>query len=547
MLDAAAPVLLINANGPPLLTGVEPAIVDDLTDCPLNLLKYPTLISHVVARIDHAIGAEAFEGLYKAVPHNYGALNVTSPYTRAPVLGCIPFGSVAQHVRLGSWVARKLMTGGRVLGNPHLWLAAIYFVVRDHMPRLAEHGALMDAFRTHLAHRLTAYETNIALSGLATYPLVNVPVGVALWYVVAGSTALFAMDAEQFEQERLRQFWSVARYMRALVEDVIGWPVMDAAAPRVAGLDAVERRAITLRVFSALMARKQDMSLLRQDLRRLYQNHLILSRLRKGGKRPVSDEDATVVVMTDGPCAPELAAASPFAWMRDLLPLPTILRLGTLVAPNAKVGSVLLDDAAIFSDCRAKVAAVTHYGYDYARSSADDLGDPKVCPATMRLWTYDARDHPKSPELWSDRASRVLGAPVDRFLSAYNYFIEYVANHRAYPPTQADFIAHMAAREAARTSRPARDTLPENVEIMARIVVANYKAAFAARGGGIPTPTEFTKLMEGSRTKSQRRAIETAWVREVGNQAACAIVVKGVTALSSGSSSVPSSDQVVGT
>ncbi|KAI9164510.1 hypothetical protein H9P43_008369 [Blastocladiella emersonii ATCC 22665] len=531
--DDATPVLLIaehaSGDGSALgvLEGADTAVIDDVTDCPLNLLKYPALVDRLVDRIDHAIGAAAFTGIYHEATAGgaYRWSDVVSPFTRRPLVGCIPLGTAAQHVKLGTWVVRQLATRGVQLGNAHLWLATVYLAIRARVPRLAENDAFMRAFRAHLVYRFEHpnYATNIALSGLPGYPMLKAPVAAALWYSLTGATQIFATDAEQFAQERLRQWFPIAAHLRHLVEDVLQYPVVpptdpaEAAGP-VAGLDVLDERVRVLRVFGYLMSRKQDLAGLKLDIARLYQSHLVIPYDADdvdmihydGGERDAvaaakaEETPAPLVVLVDGPATPAQIAASPAAWLLDILPLPRIMGLLKLVDAGKKVGSILLDPATLRRGA-APPTAVTLYGYTVP--VAETGGPTPICPATLRPWTVDYRDA-AAGEHWTDRAARVHGAPVAEQLSAYNMFLEFVIARAAYPKSIAELVAFYAQRQAGRLAG-AKVTLPKEVDAMAREVIQSYKTAFKARGG-VPAPAEFVKIIEASRPRDVRAEIEAA-------------------------------------
>ncbi|KAI9164374.1 hypothetical protein H9P43_008213 [Blastocladiella emersonii ATCC 22665] len=540
--DDTTPVLLIaelaSGDGSPLgvLEGADTAVIDDVTDCPLNLLKYKSLVDRLVDRIDHAIGAAAFTGMYDQAMAD-GAdewSDVRSPFTRRPLVGCIPLGKAAQHVELGTWVVRQLATRGVQLGNAHLWLATVYLAIRAHVPRLADNDAFMAAFRAQLVYRFEhpAYATNIALSGLPGYPMLKAPVAAALWYSLTGATQIFATGAEQFGQERLRQWFPIAVHLRHLVEDVLGYPVVrpsgevDTRYGPLVGRDELDERVRVLRVFGHLMSRKQDLAGLNVDIARLFQNHLVIPYDADDEEDMIRYDDdkdtaataeaesketpAPLVVLVDGPATPEQVAASPAAWLLKQLPLPRVMALYSLVDAGKKIGSIPLDPAKLRHPGSMPTAA-TLYGYTVP--VAETGGPTPVCAATLRPWTVDFTDA-AAGEHWTDRAARVNGAPVAEQLSAYNMFLEYVDTYGAYPKSTAELVAYYAARQGGRL-KGAKATLPDGVDVMAREVIQSYKTAFAERGG-VPAPAEFVEIIEASRPRDVRVEMEAAARKAAG-------------------------------
>ncbi|ORZ37948.1 hypothetical protein BCR44DRAFT_55686 [Catenaria anguillulae PL171] len=490
-----------------VLDGADQFTLDDITNCPLNLLKYPQLVSRLASRLDHAIGLDAFTGMYNA---QYG-VDLVSPFTRQPILGCIPLGTHHQHAHLGSFVVRRITTKGAVLGNAHLWVAAVYLVIKEHVPRLSQNAALMAAFRKHLKYRLSTFESNLALSGLPGYPMFKVPLGVGLWYCLSGSTALFAENSEMQGQERLRQMWGVARHMGELVEGVCGWP---------AG-DAWQERAAVMRAFAYLMSRKNDGDKMFADVRRLYQASVVVS------NKPIKwtpydmdvdvdpdKEEGEVVVLVDGPPTPDMVQSSPAAWLLDILPLPTIVKLASLVDPQCKFGDVALLPSSLAN--LPTPQPKTNYGYNYSIPCTD--GPTPICPATLRPFVQDVRDR----KLWSDRAADVYKCPVDDQLSAYSLFIDFVETRKAYPRSVAELVEYYAVRESGKAAenRP-RDTLPRDVVEIAEEVVAAYVRAFDLvreqdGASAVMGVDQFKRVVSKTYNKEKRKEMEDEWVKANG-------------------------------
>jgi hypothetical protein len=173
IMDADVPALLVCESE----LSLTPAQANAVANCPLYLVN----VENAFGCIDHPIGVMAFNEMGQGTP---------SPFTRRRVVGCIPLGCLDQHVSVGNSTVARAFSKGKLLGNPTLYLCAIYHYLKR-TPYLCTNAPFMEAFEDHLRFRLRTYRTNIALSGEPEFPLVKVPIILALYYCCTHTTRLY--------------------------------------------------------------------------------------------------------------------------------------------------------------------------------------------------------------------------------------------------------------------------------------------------------------------------------------------------------------------
>jgi len=172
MLDNDVMQILINDIGEPILANIDKKIVDDITSCPLRILNYPL----VVDKLRKAIGQ--YNGISTS-QHNNVKLN---PFTRQTLIGTIPLGNCQQHIECGNYTLAKLFSAGKILGNIHMYMAVIWYLVKNNdIPYLQDIKEMIDE---HMVYRLKNSTSTISMCGLPQYVLTRVPTDIALWYVI---------------------------------------------------------------------------------------------------------------------------------------------------------------------------------------------------------------------------------------------------------------------------------------------------------------------------------------------------------------------------
>ena len=102
-----------------MLVGVDKAIVDDITTCPLRLLNYPDLKKKLKSRLSNFMGVKYADKFYK------------NPFTQNRLLGAIPLGCHHSHIKVGNHTIAKLISDGKILGNLNLFYAVIWHIIKE--------------------------------------------------------------------------------------------------------------------------------------------------------------------------------------------------------------------------------------------------------------------------------------------------------------------------------------------------------------------------------------------------------------------------------
>jgi hypothetical protein len=189
--DASAQdVLLLLANDtPPVLEGEDAKVVNECLDCPLNALKFPSVVSKLLAKLDHPISLLAWKQLETSLSGENRVesggvfdVNVRSPLTRRPVVGGLCLGLDEAHAKATTWALDRVLLGGKRVGNPDLWFAVVWLLLKDVSKKPAWISeAVVEKAQAHMAWRLQHHTSFLALTGLPELPTTRVPLKAALW------------------------------------------------------------------------------------------------------------------------------------------------------------------------------------------------------------------------------------------------------------------------------------------------------------------------------------------------------------------------------
>ncbi len=100
------------------MVGIEKAIVDDITACPLRILNYPEIKSKLKARLSNYMGVKYADKFLK------------NPFTQRKLLGSIPLGSHKSHIKVGNYTIARMFSDGKILGNLNLFFAVIWYIIK---------------------------------------------------------------------------------------------------------------------------------------------------------------------------------------------------------------------------------------------------------------------------------------------------------------------------------------------------------------------------------------------------------------------------------
>lgn len=182
MEDSSNLILLMKKKDSSVFDNLPTNVRDSLINCPLNALRNNEILMYIKSLFDCVISIEAYKDLV-----DYG-ISEKSPLTRDEIFGGICLGKDISHVQATNSTLRYVLTGGKSLGNIDLWFAVIYFIIdrSDDDYHLKEYLPL---FKEHLRYRLINCKSYMCLSGLPTYPVYSVPLGLAVWCSVIATTS----------------------------------------------------------------------------------------------------------------------------------------------------------------------------------------------------------------------------------------------------------------------------------------------------------------------------------------------------------------------
>ncbi len=486
-LDAAIPVCLV-AAGAPVLEGVEKHQVEAILTNPLFLLLDPMLVTRVRARLDSLVGLETAKEL--AVRH------MDSPLTRRPIAAVLAFGRETEHIKATDYALANILFGSKLVGQPDLWVAVLYFIIADPVPSyLNRETAFVAALKDHLFHRMRRHWTNLTLTGLPVEPLLKAPVDIAVWYCVV-SPYLCQHNADKDKDgNRLRAFGGTALYLMRLLDEVFeyqyerketrhwcalykafAWMMREAKDPKS-----------QWRVLLRAQVQKSMTVVLLQDPPHV--NHAIV------GDPSGTVAPHTICILLDGPATDATRPALPdFAIDGEAPTLAELFALAnSYVDVNKTVGAVFIPRQLPLLTRPAHV-----YNYCYAPGVVDSF-TPELSPLTFRPVVMDRVKHKE----WLECAQERLGiTDMRQQLSMYKYMISFVHEHGAYPSRDA-YIEFVARKQAAREDGGARDTLPEFMAEYTAELFANFETVLGTGFGTVPA-AEFVRVTRASMPRDVR-------------------------------------------
>jgi len=452
-------VLMVAAESMPLLGGgVDKDTVNALANCPLFLFRYPELLALFQTRIDHPLSLRALKDA-EAV----GASITESPMTRRPLLGGLCLGPHDDHVAATNWTLAQLTAGGRRLGNPDLWFAALWLLVkRGAIPYLSP---VLPQMTAHMAYRLRTSKAPLSLLGTPEFPTTRVPLNIAVWYTTA-SSALSPPPAREVVCAHLP-------YVEELMEvAALTGHTYPAGTPR-----HLER----LRVALAFLAwSKRDEAGLRSRLRALYQAAVQL------------DEPAKWLAV-DGPAsaAQQAAVMSSLPRLFRSLSYEELVAIGRLVSPSKTAADVTIP----FNWTAPPLPAVTvSWAYGLTEYPSNRVA---ICPATCRPYFHV----PPTGQEWPEVAVAVIGGITpDKMLPIHAEYGHYVVKHSAFP-TKSEMLLHLWHRVTAQ----GRPTLPAQIDAFVDDILADYQEVATSL-----TPATFAIRFQASVKRVDRARMEVS-------------------------------------
>lgn len=460
-LDKDIPCCLIK-QGEPVLLNIEKNYLDALMTNPFLLLQDSHLVEKLKERLDQLIGLEALKELFSIG-------NVKSPLTRNNISCAITLGNDKTHTKSTNYALADLLFGKKLVGQPELWLAVLYFVIKQ-INYLNSDTNFIGSFISHMIYRMENKNTNITLSGLPIEPLIKCPVDIAIWYCVISPIVVINNTKIDDARNRLRSFGACAKYLIELV-DLLGYPY---------------ERKLTIhqlslyKAFAWMMNEEKNHSQWRKILRSQYQGSLVL-------------DDGTII-MLDGPSINPVKLQKFKIFDDDEeLTIGELLTLADLVDQNKSINSVMIPLNLI---PRNPPTFVKNYGYRDNLTFNEILGVAPICPQTFRPYVIDL----KKRKHWKECSEKFYG-PLSKQLSSYNYFNKFVMENNSYPSKQ-EFIKYLASKQSNK-EEGAIDTLPSAILHFVDSVFIDFEKVLGKDFKDI-SPSEFKRRVYNSMKEEDR-------------------------------------------
>lgn len=478
-LDIATDIILLVAEGKPILEGLDKSVVTDILECPLNLFQYPEVVAALRDRLDHPISLTAYRAALEA-----GSPILTGPMTRRPLLaGGICLGQSEEHCAATTWTLAQLTTGraSKLVGNPDLWFACLWLLLQRE--QAGEHLADLETlFRENLTWRLRNHTTYISLTGLPEFPSTRVPLATAIWYVFASSRFTAGSDPRR---ELIRTHMPHIKELLEIKHVCLsGYEFPEGVIPHL------RRVRVMLSMLSWV---KHDRWALPELMRGLTQGSVPGPTASQVGTDVREREHVPTIVPVDGlPSAERLTevhTSLPGLW--STLSDNELLGLATLVDPSKSAGDIPLS-----FDWTPPVHTVlpgrVEWAYGVEPVPAYHV---RMCAATCRPYYTDS----ETGESWITAAERIHGIAPNKMISLNKQFGMFVVKYGRYP-NPSEFLVFLYNRyiyHGKHKALPAQitqfisETFDEFSEIMETV-----------------TPTEFVRRFTESTAIPVRMSLE---------------------------------------
>ncbi|CAG0920966.1 unnamed protein product, partial [Notodromas monacha] len=384
------PVLMIRKCDAGLFDSLEPACIDYMVTMPLNTLLSSKACNKLASILDFPIGYKAYFQWVHTGGHN------TSPYTRESIIGCIPISSHPKLIAYSNNMISHLFWGGKKVGTPVLWMWVLYFVIQEHKAceyLRSSHQDFIKVFQKVIVKRSCEEMTRLGMSGLGNFPATPVPVSVACWYAVRGSSLIFAEKKVQRTQERLLQFSS--KDVEQRVKNLNLLKVIFNAAKF--NLEYATKLVLAASHETHQLTMNDSFYSVSTDENRFIVYDTLLSPEKSPDPHlPKVFADAQLSLqLFQGYVKPAITGPVPFAKFTRI-PLP--INLPAL----------------------QPVTEIQGGQYSYIKTPRGEyiFADSAICPATMRCYSQD----PVSGKPWEQAAQQTMG-PLATQVSGYNYYL----------------------------------------------------------------------------------------------------------------------------
>lgn len=432
--------------------------LDALMTNPLLALENKDFVDKLKNLLDHPVGQQASLKSY------------VSPYTRKTVSCAVTCGKTSSHNKATNYALARVFFGNKLVGNPDLWLAVVYFVTLQ-VNHLASNDDFMKEFREYLTWRFETNQSFITLSALSVIePIMKAPVSVAVFYCVNSWLLMPQNSTEDAAENRFRGFGSTRGHLMNLL-DVMGYKF---------DRTRCEHMSLLWNAFSWMMNQEKDNKPWKTLVTALVQHWTRLS-------------DGTVLLL-DGKSTTK---PQELDFMKNLC-LEEVFALVKLV-DRSKTTNVVMVQEKLPDNCVPKFQ--WNFGYSQDEKNEFKYDDALICPKTFRPWTYDR----KSGKHWIESAEERSHCLLKNQLSIKKYFIDYVCQKSKYS-TKEELLVYLADRVSNREENKF-NTLPNKV---LEYVDENYVAYEKVLGKNFSdvSVADFMKVTEMSRNREVREKME---------------------------------------
>lgn len=434
--DNDSPCLLIK-EGYPVLDGIEKKELEMIITNPLIVLTKDNIKKKIKERIDHIIGFKTYKTLFDQNRYINDDDNILSPYSRDKISCGIIFGHDKTHLNSFNFTLANIFFGKKLVGLPILWVYVLYKVTQE-VEHIKDNESFFNEFKIYFIERLKKSYSNITLSGLPIHPLIQTNADIAVWYSVVSPFIIDYKDGNDDSKNRLRSFGYTSKYLIDII-DMLGYPY--------------DRRK-TLKLMSLYKAFSWMMNEEKKGGHSYVIENQWLKKIKSYYQGSIKLDDGYIVLI-DGPVT-EKHDLPDFRIFDDQDPLSIgeLVYLSELVDISKTVNTIHIDiDKAENNNIPEYIVS---YGYDYNNNIEWKI--PEISHETLRPYSVDRENN----VLWRKNAIEMNKAPLDRQISLFSRFIEYVKSYKEFP-SKTDFIKFLERKERMRNDYP-KITLPRLIK-----------------------------------------------------------------------------------
>lgn len=476
-LDNEKDVVLLIKDNKPLIghESMHEKIMEDIINCPLNVLNYPDLCKAILETLDCNISLSAYLQAEES-----GKPIRKSPFTRSPVSCVLYLGSNTSQVAGTNMAITKILTGQarKKIGNMNLWFAVLYLLMKD-KERFAD---VLPFVEKQMKWRLANTMTFASMSGLTKYPNTRVPLALSCWMVVVSPLLKLKTN-----QDMVRAHVFHLKYLFELLALTGLYVPSDV-------LENLKHYAVLLRTMLVMlsMCKKQE-NKLDVMIRALYQKCIRVEYSQVCGiiKRDSYCCEFVEWVPIDG----SASSTQIEQVLKDLnleLASDELIGLHAMVSPSLSAENIPLNIDWKPTSLPSYSVSWQKYGTEESTVSADI----PICPSTCRPY-YKTIDE----ETWEQTAERVYQMRHHDLISANANFIHFVERYDRYPKNHQEFLTYLYYYYVVNRKK---NSLPAPIMQFIKEIIDSYSSIVRT----IPVE-EFKRRTADSLMIEKRLAMET--------------------------------------